>query len=69
MRLEYDPEAQALYIRLGKGRVAYSREVKKGVIVDYDRSGRPIGVEVLELVAKKSVEVPDAVLREVLIPS
>lgn len=71
MKLEFDPEADALYIRLRKGKVAYSKEVRRGVIVDYNRLGRPIGIELLgaaELL-KRGVSIPDSVLKEVFAKS
>ncbi|WP_018461237.1 DUF2283 domain-containing protein [Thermus oshimai] len=49
MRWTYDPEAHALYLWLREGRVARSRPVAPEVVVDYDREGRPLGVEALGL--------------------
>ena len=47
MQVSYDRRADAIYIRLRHAPIDESDEVSKGVIVDYDRSGRPIGIEVL----------------------
>ncbi len=45
----YDPEADALYVRMvPKGiRVAETREVEDGVLMDFDERGVVIGIEVL----------------------
>ncbi|WP_457634245.1 DUF2283 domain-containing protein, partial [Oceanithermus desulfurans] len=37
MKLEFDQEADALYLRLKDGQVAETREVQQGVFVDYNR--------------------------------
>ena len=47
MRMNYDPKADALYIRLRKSKIEESDEVSDGVIVDYDASGKPVGIEFL----------------------
>lgn len=43
----YDPEADAAYVRIGRGKVAETREVTPGVLLDYDAKGRLLGVELL----------------------
>lgn len=47
MRVEYDPQADAMYIRLRQGDVADSDEIRDGVVVDYDASGEVLGIELL----------------------
>ncbi len=47
MKMSYDPEADALYIRLRRAEIEESDEVGKGVIVDYDKKGKPVGIEFL----------------------
>jgi uncharacterized protein YuzE len=37
------------YIRLGKGKVAQSREVADGLVLDLDEQGQALGLEVLGL--------------------
>lgn len=49
MKVQYDPVADAMYIRLAEGTVADSDEVRDGVVLDYDASGRVLGIEVLDL--------------------
>lgn len=49
MRIQYDPTADAMYIRLAEGTVTDSDEVREGVVLDYDASGKVLGIEVLTL--------------------
>jgi uncharacterized protein YuzE len=49
MRLKIDKEADALYFRLGKAEIVESEEVQLGVILDFDKEGRVVGVEMLDL--------------------
>ena len=47
MRIQYDPEADALYIELHDGEIEESDEVARDFIVDYDASGNPVAIEIL----------------------
>ncbi len=47
MKMSYDPKADALYIKLRKAEIEESDEVGRGVIVDYDKKGEPVGIEFL----------------------
>ena len=49
MKIEYDPKADAMYIRLAAGTVAESDEIRPGVVFDFDASGRLLGIEMLEV--------------------
>jgi len=53
MRAHYDPEADAMSIRWGDAEYGESDEVD-GVILDYDKEGNVIGVEILG--ASKKIE-------------
>ncbi len=44
----YDPEVDALAINWGDARIVESDEVAPGLILDYDKDGNVIGVEVLD---------------------
>ncbi|MDE3073894.1 MAG: DUF2283 domain-containing protein [Chloroflexota bacterium] len=48
MKMEYDPEAGAAYVRLSAKPVAKTEEVAPGVILDLDADGLPVGVELLD---------------------
>lgn len=48
----YDPDADALYVRLSAGpRVGPSIEVGDDYVVDVDVAGEPVGVEMLNVAA------------------
>jgi uncharacterized protein YuzE len=47
MRMTYDPEADALTLRLSEAPVADSEEVASNVILDFDAEGRVVGIEML----------------------
>ena len=49
MKIEYDPKANAIYIRLIAGTVAESDEVRPGVVFDFDAAGRVLGIEMLDV--------------------
>ena len=48
MKIEYDPKADAMYIRLKAGTVAESDEVRPGVVLDFDAEGKVLGIEMLD---------------------
>jgi uncharacterized protein YuzE len=47
MRVRMDEAADALYIRLQETAIVESEEVSPGVILDFDESGRVVGIEML----------------------
>ena len=47
MRIDYDPQADAMYIRLRAGDVDDTLEAGKYVFVDVDSAGVPLGLEIL----------------------
>ena len=49
MRLRIDKDADALYFRLDETSVVESEEIRPGVILDYDKKGNVVGVEMLGL--------------------
>ncbi len=49
MKVQYDPAADAMYLRLAEGQVVGGDEVRDGVVLDYDADGRVLGVEILNL--------------------
>ena len=48
MKAIYDPETDTLTFILRKGLVKESDELREGVIVDYDKEGRIISIEILD---------------------
>ena len=47
MRIKVDRDSDALYFRLDESRIVESEEIRPGVILDYDKDGRVVGVEFL----------------------
>jgi len=47
MKIEYDPQADALYIELRQGEVQDTLEVGKNLFVDVDEKGEALGIEIL----------------------
>jgi len=45
--VEFDPEVNAMYIRFKKGKVNKSEPLADNVIVDVDKEGKAIGIEIL----------------------
>lgn len=58
MRFDYDPEVDALYIRLNEVRIIESEEVQPGIILDFDENGKVAGVEVLDASKRNTAPVP-----------
>lgn len=58
MKIEFDPEADALYIELVAGDVDKTEEIKPGLILDYDNQGNVLGVEML-YISKRGKQVLD----------
>lgn len=49
MRLKIDRESDALYLRLDESAIVESEEAESGVILDFDKDGRVVGIEFLYL--------------------
>jgi uncharacterized protein YuzE len=48
VQVEYDKKADAMYIRIRKAKYDISEELAENVILDMDKNGRIIGIEVLD---------------------
>jgi uncharacterized protein YuzE len=48
MKVKYDPEVDVLSIVLSDAPVEESDEAKPGVILDYDKNGNVVGLEILD---------------------
>jgi len=58
MKIEYDPEANALYITLREGQIDHTEEVSENLYIDIGPDGEPLGIEILaarELVGPESL--------------
>lgn len=59
MKVTYDPEVDVLRILFSSTPIEESDEDKPGVILDYDKDGNVVGMEILD--ASKRMENPGAV--------
>ena len=54
MKIEYDREVDALYIRVQEKFVAQTQEVAEGINLDFDADGKLIGLEILDATERYS---------------
>ena len=55
MKIEYNNEIDALYIRLQEKHVDRTLEIEEGLNIDLDASGKMIGLEVLDAAERYSL--------------
>jgi uncharacterized protein YuzE len=48
MKIEYSKDADALYVYFREDYVAKSKEIEDGIVIDFDKDGQIIGIEVLD---------------------
>ena len=48
MKIEYDPEADALYIQIRQAHPNDNIDIEEGVTVDVDEDGHIVGLEILD---------------------
>jgi len=48
VKIEYDPEADALYIQIREAHPDDNIDIEEGVTVDVDEDGHIVGVEILD---------------------
>lgn len=56
MRIKVDKASDTLYFRLDENTIVESEEVQPGVILDYDKNNRVVGVEFLRVSLRASQE-------------
>ncbi|MBI4431209.1 MAG: DUF2283 domain-containing protein [Candidatus Omnitrophica bacterium] len=55
MRLKVDLKSDALYFRISEDKIHDSEEIKPGIVIDFSKSGKVVGLEVLGLKGKFSL--------------
>ncbi|MCC5907958.1 MAG: DUF2283 domain-containing protein [Balneolaceae bacterium] len=63
MNIKFDKEADTIYLKLSDADVAESDEDKHGIIIDYDKHGNIVGIELLD--ASQKTGNPASVIYEV----
>ena len=56
MKIKYDPEVDVLLIQFSQNKIAESDESRNGVILDYDKDGNVVRIEILD--ASKKGDAP-----------
>ena len=49
MKITFDKEADAVYIELGIGEFASNKKIDDSTIIDLDKSGNILGIEILRV--------------------
>ncbi len=47
MKIEYNSDADAMYITLKNEKVDHSKEIDTNTVIDFDKKGNIIGIEIL----------------------
>jgi len=58
MKIEYDPEVDALYVRLTDSKIVESEQVQPGIVLDFDAAGKVVAVEVLNASKRDTPQQP-----------
>ena len=61
MEIKYDKEADAIYIKLKDGEFGKNKVVEKDIIIDLDKKGDILGIEILSV----SKRIPSKSLNEI----
>jgi uncharacterized protein YuzE len=56
MRINYTQDDDALYIRLKENDIENSDEIADDIILDYDKNGNIVGIEILSASEKADVQ-------------
>ena len=52
MKISYDADADAMYIKFREVEVDHTKEIDENTIIDFDKAGKVIGVEILFVKAR-----------------
>lgn len=63
VRVEYDSKADAMYIWFRKAKHEISEELAENIVIDLDKSGRIIGIEILDVSKNLGKELVNKILR------
>ena len=54
MKINYDPKSDSLFLELAKGTYDRSKKISGDILVDYDKKGKILGIEILA--AKENIK-------------
>ncbi len=63
MNIKFDKEVDVIYLRFSDADIAESDEEKPGIILDYDKNGNIVGIELLD--ASSKMKKPGSIIYEV----
>ena len=49
MKVHFDEEADAIYLRLDDSRIVESEEVQPGIVLDFNDNNQVVGIEILRV--------------------
>ena len=49
MKVRFDENADALYLRLDESRIVESEEAQPGIVLDFDEHNQVVGIEILRV--------------------
>ena len=64
MKFNYHKKEDALYLRFNDSAIAESDEIREGIIFDYDRKGKIVGMEILDVAKRFPREFASAIAKE-----
>ncbi len=56
MKIEYSPDVDALYIYLSDADITDTDEISDGIVIDYDKDGNVVGIEILWVSEKADID-------------
>jgi uncharacterized protein YuzE len=54
MNINYDKDADCLYIQFQQGKVHKTRKIEEGILMDLDEEGRIYGIEIVSALERMS---------------
>jgi uncharacterized protein YuzE len=63
MNIKFDKDVDIVYLRFSDADIVESDEEKSGIIIDYDKNGNVVSIELLE--ASKKMKKPGSLVYEV----
>ena len=66
MRFYYNKKQDILYIRFNENPYYESQELQEGIIFDYDKSKKIIGIEIFDVSKKFPIEFKKSILKQKL---